>query len=44
MSDAIVAELDTSLQALNNLKPPGITKSTIAAVTTLCVQHIKVNI
>ena len=39
---SVVAELDASLQALLDLKPPGVTKSRIASITTLCVENVKV--
>lgn len=38
-----IAELDTLLQAVLSLKPPGITKSTITSITKLCVDNVKVN-
>ena len=39
---AALAELDASLQALRELKPPGVTKSRISSITTLCVENVKV--
>ncbi|KAI9669960.1 MAG: hypothetical protein M1831_006996 [Alyxoria varia] len=38
---AALAELDASLQALRELKPPGVTKSRISSITTLCVENVK---
>lgn len=39
---SVFAELETSLQALLALKAPGVTKSRIASITTLCVENVKV--
>lgn len=38
-----VNDLDPSLQALLACKPPGVTKSKIASITTLCMENVKVN-
>ncbi|KAK5018375.1 hypothetical protein LTR39_001024 [Cryomyces antarcticus] len=36
-----VAELDPLLQSLPLLKPPGVSKGKIAAITTLCIQCVQ---
>ena len=41
MSSA-VAELETGLQAMLALKPPGVSGSKINAITTLCVANVQV--
>ena len=35
-------ELETLLQSLQALKPPGVTKTKIESITTLCIQNIQV--
>jgi len=35
-------ELETQLQSLQALKPPGVTKTKIESITTLCIQNIQV--
>jgi hypothetical protein len=41
MSSA-VAELEAGLQAMVQLRPPGVSGSRIAGLTTLCTQNIQV--
>ncbi|KAI9709635.1 MAG: hypothetical protein M1828_002396 [Chrysothrix sp. TS-e1954] len=38
---SVVAELDAALQALRALKPPGVTKSRVANIVTLCAENVK---
>lgn len=39
---AAVAELDSVLQSMLNLKPPGVSGSKINSLTTLCTANIQV--
>lgn len=39
-----VDQLDPLLQSLQALKPPGASKTKIAAITTLCVENVQVNL
>lgn len=41
MSSA-VAELEAGLQAMQGLKPPGVSGSRITALTSLCVANVQV--
>ena len=41
MSSA-VAELETGLQAMLGLKPPGVSGSRITGITALCVANVQV--
>lgn len=40
---AKVDQLDPLLLSLQALKPPGASKTKIAAITTLCVENVQVN-
>lgn len=40
---AKVDQLDPLLQSLQALKPPGASKTKIAAITALCVENVQVN-
>ncbi|KAI9836190.1 MAG: hypothetical protein M1819_001527 [Sarea resinae] len=40
-SSAILAELDTALQAMQSLKPPGVSGSRIASITALCDANVQ---
>jgi hypothetical protein len=39
---AAMAELDSLLQSLQTLKPPGVTPTKVKAITALCVDNIQV--
>lgn len=39
---AAIAELDQSLEALGQLKPPGVNKSRVTSITALFIQHVQV--
>ena len=41
---ASVEELDSLLQSLQALKPPGVSKSKIEAINTLCITHVGVSL
>lgn len=43
MSSNVVAELDTALQAMQDLKAPGVSGSRIQSITTLCTNNIQVS-
>lgn len=43
MATNIITELDQQLASLNQLKPPGASKSKIQSITTLCVNNIQVS-
>lgn len=43
MSSA-VADLETGLQAMLGLKPPGVSGSRITGITSLCVANVQVRI
>lgn len=38
-----VTDLETGLQAMLNLKPPGVSGSRITSLTSLCVSNIQVS-
>lgn len=42
MGTPSVNDLDALLASLNQLKPPGASKTKIATITTLCVNNIQV--
>lgn len=39
---AAVTDLEAGLQAMLNLKPPGVSGSRITSLTTLCVSNVQV--
>lgn len=39
-----VTDLETGLQAMLNLKPPGVSGSRITSLTSLCVANIQVSL
>lgn len=39
---SVVADVEAGLQAMLNLKPPGVSGSRITSLTTLCVNNIQV--
>lgn len=39
-----VTELEAGLNAMQNLKPPGVTQSRIVALTSLCVDNVQVRL
>ncbi|KAK3905885.1 hypothetical protein C8A05DRAFT_12328 [Staphylotrichum tortipilum] len=41
MASSVVAELEAGLQAMLSLKPPGVSGSRIANITTLCVNNVQ---
>lgn len=43
MANNVITELDQQLASLNQLKPPGASKSKIQSITTLCVNNIQVS-
>jgi len=43
MASSVVAELEAGLQAMLSLKPPGVSGSRIANITTLCVANVQVS-
>lgn len=43
MADDVASQLESLLQQLQALKPPGASKGKIAAITTLCVDNVKVS-
>ena len=43
MATNILTELDQQLASLNQLKPPGASKSKISSITSLCVNNIQVS-
>lgn len=40
---SVITELDNQLASLNQLKPPGASKSKIQSITLLCVTNIQVS-
>lgn len=44
MAAAAVTDLEAGLQAMLNLKPPGVSGSRITSLTALCVSNIEVSI
>lgn len=43
MAAAAVTDLEAGLQAMLNLKPPGVSGSRITSLTALCVSNIEVS-
>jgi protein NRD1 len=44
MAPNVIDELDSQLASLNQLKPPGASKTKINSITALCVNNIQVRI
>ena len=44
MASSPVTELEAGLQAMQGLKPPGVSGSRITALTSLCVNNVQVGI
>jgi hypothetical protein len=43
MASSVVAELETGLQGMLSLKPPGVSGSRITNITALCVANVQVS-
>lgn len=41
-SPSVVSELDAALQAIQSLKPPGVSGTKISAITALCNANVQV--